>query len=279
VSGEISQTSMFMSRLAQLKQAKAAPSDGPFPARNAAAPATPAPPPSSEPVSIVVTSLNEKVLDLQKLLDGIGKNITALATSRDRADEAIGILEEAGGITVRARDTLKTAAGYEGNKDRIAELEKRFSGALEKLSHLVEGSSLNGINLLKGDTLSIALDNTGKNQLATTGIDLSPETLEFRNPDFKTASGVQDSRIDVMNALDIATTLRHVLSSDLMLLQTRQEFSLETISTLSEGAKAMPSQNIGDEAASLLALQLRQQLSENDLPLAGESQQFLLKQF
>ena len=279
MSGEISQTSMFMSRLAQLKQAKTASADTGAP-KQIQTPASSTATPLAEPVSIVVTSLNEKVQDLQNLLDGIEKNISLLASSRDRVNEAIGVLEEAGGITVRARDTLKTAAGYDGNKDRIAELENRFNATLEKLGKLVDDSAKGGVNLLKGETLSTILDSSGKSSSSTTGIDLSPTALDFRKPDFTSLASVQDSRIDVMNALDIATSLRHVLSSDLMLMQTRQEFSIETISTLSEGAKATPSAaGIGDEAASLLALQLRQQLSESDISLASESQQFLLKQF
>ncbi|PZP57129.1 MAG: hypothetical protein DI586_01510 [Micavibrio aeruginosavorus] len=226
-----------------------------------------------------MTSLNEKAQDLQKLLDTVEKSISTLATSRDQVQNAIGILEEAGGITIRARDTLKTSAGYDGNKDRLAELETRYSAALEKLDALVNNPATGGVNLLKGESLTTSFDSAGKSQFTTTGLDLSPEALEFRNPDFSSLEKVQDARIDVMNAIDIGTTLRHIISSDLMLLQTRQEFSQSTISTLSEGAEAIPVGNLGDEAANLLALQIRQQLSDTDVQLAAESQQHLLKQF
>ena len=281
MSNTISSTSMFMSRLASLKQGQTSgadktSADSKTPASSAKIQNSNA---TSEPVTIVVTSLNEKVQDLQKLLDTVEKSITTLATSRDLAQEAVGVLEEAGGITVRARDTLKTSAGYEGNKDRLAELETRFTGTLEKLAQIVDKASVNGVNLLKGETLETSFDASGKNQLQTTGLDLTPEALEFRNPDFSTLEGVQDARIDVMNAMDIGTTLRHILSSDLILMQTRQEFSQETISTLTAGAENIPVANLGDEAANLLALQLRQQLSETDTPLAAEGQQHLLKQF
>lgn len=279
---EISNTSMFMSRLATLKQGQTAnaaktTTDGKTPAQSATVQNSNA---TSEPVTIVVTSLNEKVQDLQKLLDKVEKSIATLTASRDLVQEAVGILEEAGGITVRARDTLKTAAGFEGNKDRLAELETRFTGALEKLAQIVDKASINGVNLLKGETLETSFDEFGKNQFITSGLNLSPEALEFRNPDFSSLEKIQDARIDVMNAMDIGTTLRHILSSDLILMQTRQEFSEATISTLTAGAETIPiAANLGDEAANLLALQIRQQLSETDTPLAAEGQQHLLKQF
>ncbi len=280
MSGEISQTSMFLSRLANLRQSQATSVKNTSDDKSAApAQTTQNSSSTSEPVTIVVTSLNEKVQDLQKLLDGIDKNITTLSNSRDLADKAVATMEEAGGITVRARDTLKTASGYEGNKDRISELQDRYTAALEKLAQIVDSASTDGVNLLKGDTLTTSFDQTGKSTFTTTGMDLSPETLEFRNPDFTTLEGVQNSRIDVMNAVDIGTTLRHILSSDMILMQTRQEFSQETISTLSAGAEQIPVAHLGDESANLLALQVRQQLSESDVPLASEGQQYLLKQF
>ena len=277
MSGEISKTSMFMSRLATLKQSQQ--TTAKINSGSAAAPSAQTAASANEPVTIVVTSLNEKVQDLQKLLDGVDKNIGTLSTSRDLADQAVGILEEAGGITVRARDTLKSDGGYDGNKDRITELEQRYTTAIDKLQKLTDNSTVNGVNLLKGETLDTNFDQSGKNPLVTTGMDLTPDALGFRVPDFSTPEKVLDSRIDVMNAMDMGTTLRHVISSDLILMQTRQEFSQETISTLSAGAQVVPTANLGDESANLLALQVRQQLTDNNVPLASESQQYILKQF
>ena len=269
----ISSTSMFMTRLASLKQGQATDAK----TTNTKTASADISTKSSEPVTIVVTSLNEKVQDLQKLLDTVEQNITTLATSRDLTDHAVGLLEEAGGITVRARDTLKTNAGYEGNKDRLADLEKKFSDTISKLGLLIDNASVNGVNLLKGETLTTSFDGSDKSQFSTTGLNL--DDLDFRPADFSSVESVQDAKIDVMNAVDITTTLRHVISSDLMLMQTRQEFSQETISTLTAGAEAIPVADLGDESANLLALQIRQQLTEADVPLAADSQQHILKQF
>ena len=82
-----------------------------------------------------------------------------------------------------------------------------------------------------------------------------------------------------MNAIDIAVTLRHHVTSDIMLIQTRQEFSQNTIETLNAGASTIRLNDLGEEAANLLALQIRQQLGETAEPLASEAQQYLLKQF
>lgn len=234
---------------------------------------------TTETTTIAVSSLTQKAQDLQKLLDTLDKSITTLNTARDVINDIIALAEEAGGITVRARDTLKTEAGYEGNKDRLAELENRYRAVIQKIDQTVEKASVKGVNLLKGDTLRTNFDNDGKSALDTQGYDLTAKGLEFREPDFSSVFKVQDSRIDVMNAIDIAVTLRHQVTSDAMLIQTRQEFSENTIETLTSGASKVQFNDLGEEAANLLALQIRQQLSASNDPLASEAQQYLLKQF
>jgi hypothetical protein len=234
----------------------------------------------AETTTLAMTSLHQKAHDLHRLLDSLEKSIATLTNARDSINEVVGLIEEAGGITIRARDILKTAAGYEGNKDRLAELENRFKTVLTKIDASAAAADMHGVNLLKGGILTTSFgDRTGASDLVTHGYDLTSTGLEFRLPDFSSLFKVQDSRIDVMNSLDIAVTLRHQVTSDIMLIQTRQEFSQNTIETLNAGAGAIRLNDLGEEAANLLALQVRQQLGETDEPLASESQRSLLKQF
>ncbi len=219
--------------------------------------------------------------DLKTLLDGFENGISILNASRNLVDDVIAAIEEAGGITVRARDTLKTSTGYEGNKARLEELEMRYLNAIAKIDAAVDRSNIKGVNLLRGESLFINFDIEGRSRLETKGINLTTIALEFRKPSFTTVEKVQDSRIDVMNAIDIATTLRHVITSDLFLLQGREEFSRETMASLLSDDQAAPvtSPVMKDEAANLLALQVRQQLNEDDSALASDAQRQILNQF
>jgi flagellin len=218
--------------------------------------------------------------DLKTLLDGFENGIGVLNASRIFVDDIIAAIEEAGGISVRARDTLKTSAGYEGNKARIEELEERYRNVLKKIDDAVEKASVKNINLLKGESLFINFDIEGRSQLETRGINLTTTALEFRPVNFTTIEKVQDCRIDVMNAIDIATTLRHIITSDLFLLQGREEFSRETMANLLTDDGSAPAPSVmKDEAANLLALQVRQQLSEDDSNLASDAQRQILNQF
>lgn len=233
---------------------------------------------TTDSTHIAISSLTRQAQAIERLLSGLERNISAMQLARDHITEVVGNIEEAGGITVRARDTLKTAAGYEGNKERLAELEKRFSAALEKNDALI--AKLKGPEsvLLKGGSLTTAFDEVGRSVIETHGHDLTTAGLEFRKPDFSTLFKVQDSRIDVMNAIDIAVTVRHQIVSDLLLIETRQEFSRNAIASLNEGARTVELTDLGDEAANLLALQVRQQLGESGESLASEAQRQQLSQ-
>lgn len=279
MSSDISLTSTLMTRILGLQTGQTSGAKSPAGDKPAESVQTAKIQSSAEPTSIAVTSLTQKAQDIQNLLDGLERSISTLQTARDVINEVVGHIEEAGGLTVRARNTLSTPAGYEGNKERLTELEERYTSVLEKIDATVATAAVKGVNLLKGDTLTTSFDQDGNSTLATQGYNLTSKGLEFRKADFSSLFKVQDSRIDVMNAIDIAVTLRHQVTSDMMLIQTRQEFSENTIETLNAGASTIKLTDLGEEAANLLTLQVRQQLSETDEPLASEAQQFILKQF
>jgi hypothetical protein len=160
---------------------------------------------------------------------------------------------------------------------------------LARIDAKVETSQVLDVNLLKADSLITSFDLEGKITLETNGFDLTSKGLEFRSPNFSSLETVQDSRIDVMNAIDMAITLRHVITSDLILMQTRQEFSKEAIdnlphensnpSPLPEDIQKLDTASMTDEAAALLALQIRARLTEQEDSLASETHAQILRQF
>ena len=90
------------------------------------------------------------------------------------------------------------------------------------------------VNLLKGEALVIKFDPAGRSTLTTQGISLTAESLGFRRPDFFITHSIQNSRIDVANAIDLAVTLRHMISSDISTIKTRREFCEVALSFLSQ---------------------------------------------
>ncbi len=67
--------------------------------------------------------------------------------------------------------------------------------------------------------------------------------------------------------------------SNLSIVQNRQEFTKATINTLQTGADNLVLADSNEEAANLLALQTRQQLSSTALSLASQADQAVLRLF
>lgn len=231
-----------------------------------------------EDTTLILNTIQSQTRDLQSLLDTLENSLSNLQQYKSAAQSVISALEEAGGYTVTARNILSGDQNAE-TASMLSELEKKFTATLDKIDDIVKNAAADGANLLAGDTLKTMIGSDERNAVQTIGLPLTVDGLGIRKPDFSSLKTVQDSRIDVINALDIATAMRNNISADTDTLKTRYDFSQSTIETMASAAKTLPGTSLNDEAAQLLALQIRQQLSETDMPLAGEAQQNLLRQF
>ena len=67
--------------------------------------------------------------------------------------------------------------------------------------------------------------------------------------------------------------------SNLIVLQTRQDFTKQSILTLNAGSDLLTLADTSEEGANLLALQTRQQLSTQALAMASQTDQAVLRLF
>ncbi|MCZ7658314.1 MAG: flagellin [Xanthobacteraceae bacterium] len=175
----------------------------------------------------------------------------------------------------------QTIKGNEVRRNLISQ----FNDLRDQLDKFANDASFNGINLLKGDKLSIVLNETNTSSIEiqstnTNGISVTTlsidagDATEFRD----------DASLDArLNALSTSlTTLRSQSStfgSNLSIVQNRQDFTKSMISTLQTGADNLVLADSNEEAANLLALQTRQQLSSTALSLASQADQAVLRLF
>ena len=103
------------------------------------------------------------------------------------------------------------------------------------------------------------------------------ELPQFRvilhNDDINTTLDTLSAAIDSLRAQSSK------FGSNLSVVETRQNFTKETINTLETGAANLTLADSNEEAANLLALQTRQQLSSTSLSLASQADQQVLRLF
>jgi flagellin-like hook-associated protein FlgL len=179
--------------------------------------------------------------------------------------------------------TTSGAAEILGNTVR-ADLADQFNELRDQLDKLADDASFNGINLLRGDKLTITFNETG-----TSSIDIQTkdsEQVNSANLGVSTTLGAADLDSDANIDAELAklkTALNDVRSqssafgSNLSIVQNRQDFTKSMINTLQTGAANLTLADMNEEAANLLALQTRQSLSSNSLSLASQADQSVLQ--
>ena len=190
-----------------------------------------------------------------------------------------------GGINSSGKiDGGGTSGKIEGNDVR-GDLATQFNELKDQLDKLSDDASFNGINLLRGDNLQITFNETGTSTLeiqtkggeAINASALKLETIEASKLD-------ADTDIDALigqvgDALNSIRSQSSAFGSNLSMVENRQDFTQSMINTLQTGADNLVLADTNEEAANMLALQTRQQLSSTALSLASQQDQAVLRLF
>ncbi len=175
-----------------------------------------------------------------------------------------------------------------GNEVR-KNLVKQFNELKDQLDKFADDASFNGINLLRGDKLKLTFNETGtstieiqakdKNNAATQINSASLDIDSAIDADFDTDSTI-DTKMDGLKAsLDSLRSQSSAFGSNLSVVENRQDFTKNMINTLETGAANLTLADSNEEAANLLALQTRQQLSSSALSMASQADQAVLRLF
>lgn len=84
---------------------------------------------------------------------------------------------------------------------------------------------------------------------------------------------------NLQNVLNEVRAQASDLGSTLSVVQNREDFTKRMINTLETGAANLTLADSNEEAANMLALQTRQQLSQTALSLASQADQAVLRLF
>jgi flagellin len=175
-----------------------------------------------------------------------------------------------------------------GNSVR-ANLAKQYNELRDQLNKLADDASYNGINLLGGDLLKLTFNETGSSTIDIQAKDLNDQErpintstlgLTFaEEAEFDSQISIDDRLEALTSALGVIRSQSSNFGSNLSIVENRTQFTKAMINTLQTGADSLVLADTNEEAANMLALQTRQQLSQTALSLASQADQAVLRLF
>ena len=201
-------------------------------------------------------------------------------TATDTVDVTVG-------STVGGTGTLNSVIGLSGgttsfeiNTTRQG-LAQQFNDVLTQIDQIAQDAGYNGNNLLAGGSLSVLFNETGTSSLSITGGDFSASDLGVVSVsgNFQLNSEIENAVTSISAALNSIEAQAATFSSNAYIISTRQDFTRNMVTTLSNGADDLVAADINESAAQLLALQTRQQLALTTLSLTQNQGASVLRLF
>lgn len=240
-------------------------------------------------VTATITSTGS--VTVQQILDGVNNTASLKVKASLTADGRI-LLEATGtnsiviGGTSTAPEkaqfglTAGTTTGGSLNSSRSS-LAAQFDTLRGQIDALATDAGFDGINLLNGGTLKINLNETGSSSLSVTGVTFNSAGLGIvaSTNTWQTDKDINDAIGKLKTALSTLQTQTSVFASNQSLVDAREDFTNSLIDTLNTAADNLVSADTNEEAAVLLALQTRQELSMTALSIAASNDQAILRLF
>ncbi|MCD7060026.1 flagellin N-terminal helical domain-containing protein [Pelagibacterium xiamenense] len=185
-------------------------------------------------------------------------------------------------------DASASVSEIDGNDIR-ASLARQFNELRTELDRVADDASYNGVNLLRGDQLKIVFNESGTSTIEIEAKNAKGEArainvsnlgiLEVDPEDLDADEDIDTLLANLQVSLNEVRAQASDLGSTLSVVQNREDFTKEMINTLETGASNLTLADSNEEAANMLALQTRQQLSQTALSLASQADQAVLRLF
>ena len=190
--------------------------------------------------------------------------------------------------------TNAETATYTADPTREA-LAEQYNEIRRQIDEVARDAGFNGVNLLNGDSLTVAFNEKTSASGERSSLTLDGTTVDSvslgisRVQDFNAATNVSggfqmDSAInasldELTGSLSSLERTASRYASDQAVLQIREDFTNDMINTLQAGSDKLTLADPNEEGAKMLALQTRQELASTALALSSQAQQGVLRLF
>ena len=223
---------------------------------------------------------NTGTISITSLSDAV-ENVELTYTAAGASTFDVGFGDPSGNLdpTGGAAGTYDTVIRFNNSTESLDSLAADYNSLRSQIDSLVVDAGYRGVNLLNGDDLTTFFNENNTSQLTTSGTTFTANGLGLTEASFRSSTEIELTNTQARTALTSVRAFGSTLANNLSIIQTRQNFTEQTINTLKAGADDLTVADQNEEGANLLALQTRQTLGVTSLSLASQSQQAVLRLF
>jgi flagellin-like hook-associated protein FlgL len=226
------------------------------------------------------------------LLNGLKDNIGEAIQTVKAADNGVSginrLLEAVRGVLTQARSSLNSTT----SATELAGLTTQYNELIRQLNNTQADSSYKGVNFLAGTavTLTVNFNEQSTTSLVMSGFSGTSSGLALSGGSqtgigtltsaaLDTVADLNNIETTINNALATLRTEGGTLAANLSILTTRQQFIIDMVNTLAEGATKLTVADTNEEGANMLLLNTRQQLGTTALSLSAQANAAVLRLF
>jgi flagellin-like hook-associated protein FlgL len=226
------------------------------------------------------------------LLTGLKDNINEAIQTVKAADTGVTginrLLESLRGVVTQARSALNSTT----SATELQGLTTQYNELIRQINNIQSDASYKGVNFLAGTTvtLTVNFNEESSTSLVMSGFDGSASGLaisggtptgsgSLTSANLSTSPNLDNIETTINKALATLRTNSGILASNLAILSTRQQFIVDMVNVLAEGATKLIVADTNEEGANMLLLQTRQQLGTTALSLSAQANSAVLRLF
>jgi len=180
-----------------------------------------------------------------------GVNVTISSNTAGGPGSLSSVLSLNNGTTTFTANSVRTGAAAQ------------FDSLRQQIDQLAADAGFQGVNLLGNDSMTVTFNETGSSKLSMNGIDASSSGigLSASSGQFQTNTDINTALSNISTALTSLRNSASSFSTNLAMVQARQDFTKSMINTLNVGADNLTAADPNEEGALLLALKSRQDMT------------------
>jgi len=226
------------------------------------------------------------------LLTGLKDSINEAVQTVKAADTGVTgitrLIEAVRGVLTQARSAINSTT----SATELQGLTTQYNELIRQLNNTQVDASYKGVNFLAGSavTLTVNFNEQATSQLVMSGFNGSASGLALSGGTQTGSGTLTSAALDTQTEVDgIETTLNTALATlrtqggtlaaNLAILSTRQQFIVDMVNVLAEGATKLTVADTNEEGANMLLLQTRQQLGTTALSLSAQANAAVLRLF